>query len=64
MGLDHCIHGAFHVLCPNMLHACVLCVVWNYIHGKMYIEKKNETLGLENITLGVRKKNEHDSSGY
>ena len=51
MGLDHCIHCAFHVLCPNTLHDCVLCVVWNYIHGKMYMEKK--TLGLENITLGV-----------
>ena len=27
MGLDHCIHGAFHVLCLNMLHGCMLCVV-------------------------------------
>ena len=27
MGLDNCIHCAFHVLCPNMLHDCVLCVV-------------------------------------
>ena len=29
----------------------------------MYMEKKG-TLGLENITLGVRKMNERDSSGY
>ena len=49
----------FMFFCPNMLHAYVLCVVWNYIHGKMYKEKKiNEKLGLENIALGVRKKNE------
>ena len=27
MGLDHCIHCAFHVLCLNMLHDCVLCVM-------------------------------------
>ena len=40
MGLDHCIHCSFHVLCPNMLNAYVLCVVCNYIHGKMYMEKK------------------------
>ena len=62
MGLDHCIHCAFHVLCPNMLHACVLCVVWNYIHGKKYMEKGEH--GLEIITLGIWKKNEHDSSRY
>ena len=57
MGLDHCIHCGFHVLCPNMLNDCVLYVVWNYIHGKLCMKKKNITLGLENITLGVRKKN-------
>ena len=62
MGLDHCIHRAFHVLCPNMLHDCVMCCV-NYVHGKKYIEKKR-TLGLENMTLWVQKKNEQDSSGY
>ena len=39
MCLDHCIHCAFPVLCPNMLHDYVLCVV-NYIHGKIYMEKK------------------------
>ena len=43
MGLDHCIHCGFHVLCPNMLHACVLYVVWNYIHGKLYMKKKWNT---------------------
>ena len=62
MGLDHCIHCAFHVLCPNMLHACVLCVVWNYIHGKKYMEKEEH--GLKIITLGIWKKNEQDSSRY
>ena len=54
MGLDHCIHCAFHVLCSNMRHDCVMCYV-NYMHGKMYMEKKG-TLGLKNITLGVRKR--------
>ena len=27
MGLYHWIHCAFHVLCLNMLHDCVLCVM-------------------------------------
>ena len=40
---------------------CVTCCV-NYIHGKKYVDKKG-TLGLENITLRVRKKHERDSSG-
>ena len=35
----------------------------NYIHGTMCMEKKR-TLGLENITLGVRKKNERNGSGW
>ena len=35
MGLDHCIHCAFHVLCSNMLHDYV-----NYMHGKMYMQKE------------------------
>ena len=35
MGLDHCIHCTFHVLCPNMLHDCV-----NYIHVEVYMEKE------------------------
>ena len=63
MGLNHCIHCAFHVLCPNMLHACLLCVLWNYKHGKKVYGKRG-TLGLENITLGIRKKNEQDSLRY
>ena len=63
MGLDHCIHCAFHVLCFNTLHDCVLCVV-SIIYMVKSIWKKRGTLGLENITLGVRKKNEKDSSGY
>ena len=55
-GLDHCIHCAFHVLFPNMLHDCVLCVVL-IIYMVKSIWKRG-TIGLENITLGVRKKNE------
>ena len=39
MGVDHCIHCAFHVLCSNMLHDCVLCCVKD-IHGKVYMEKE------------------------
>ena len=39
MGLDHCIHFAFHVLCSNMLHDYFFCYV-NYIHGKIYMEKE------------------------
>ena len=39
MGLNHCIHCAFRVLCLNMLYDCVLCYA-NYIHGKMYMEKE------------------------
>ena len=47
----------FCVLTCSMFVNCV-----NYMHGKMYMEKKG-TLGLENITLGVQKMNERDSLG-
>ena len=39
MGLNHCIHGAFHVLCFTMLHDYVLCDCVIDIHGVMYMEK-------------------------
>ena len=39
MGLDHCIHGAFHVLCFTMLHDYVQCNCVIDIHGVMYMEK-------------------------
>ena len=58
MGLDHCIHCVFHVWC--LICYMIVCCV-NNIHGKVYMEKRG-TLGLENITLGVREKNEWDSS--
>ena len=39
MGLDHCIHGAFHVLCFTMLLDYVLCDCVIDIHGVMYMDK-------------------------
>ena len=61
MGLDHCIHYAFHVwsLICYMIMSYVLCerYTWLSVYGK------RGTLGLENITLGVREKNERDNSG-
>ena len=53
-GLDHCIRYAFHVLCPNMLHDCVLCCV-NYIHGKIIGKKKRNTK-IRKHNLGGSKK--------
>ena len=60
MGIDHCIHCAFHVWCL-ICYMIVCCVVWI-----MYMVKciwKKGILGLENITLGVWEKNERDSLG-
>ena len=42
IGLDHYIHCAFHVLCLNMLHDCVLCVML-IIYMVRYIWKKRNT---------------------
>ena len=53
MSLDHCIHCALHVMCLNCYMLCDMRYV-NYMHGEMYMTRK-ETLGLENITLGVEK---------
>ena len=39
MGLNHSIHGAFHVSCFTMLHDYVLCDCVIDIHGVMYMEK-------------------------
>ena len=58
MGLDHCIHCAFHVW--RLICYMVVCCV-NNLHGKVYMEKG--TLRLEHITLGIREKNKRDSSG-
>ena len=39
MGLDHGIHGAFHVLCFTMLLNYVLCDCVFNINGVIYMEK-------------------------
>ena len=36
MGLDHCIHGEFLVLCFTTLHDYILCDCVIDIHGVMY----------------------------
>ena len=49
----------FCVLTCSMFVCYKLCELyaWKNVYGK------RGTLGLENITLGVRKRNERDSSG-
>ena len=39
MGLDHCIHGAFHVFCFSMLHDYVRCDCVIGMPSLRYIEK-------------------------
>ena len=39
MGLDHCIHGAFHVLCFTMLHDYVICDCMIDMPSVKYMEK-------------------------
>ena len=39
MDSDHCIHGAFHVLCFTIVQGYVLCDCVIDIHGVMYMEK-------------------------
>ena len=49
MGLDHYIHCAFHVLCPNMLHDCVLYVVWIINTVKSIWKKRNIRVRIHNL---------------
>ena len=49
MGLDHCIHCAFHVLCFNMLHDCVLCVVCIIYMIKCIWKKRNTRVRKHNL---------------
>ena len=49
MGLDHCIHCTFHVLCPNMLHDCVICVVSIIYMVKCIWKKRNTRVRKHNL---------------
>ena len=61
MGLDHYIHCAFHVLCSNMLHDCVLCIVLIICMVKCIWKKRNTRVRKHNLRSS--KKNERESLG-
>ena len=49
MGLDHCIHYAFHVLCSNTLHEYVICVMWTIYMVKCIWKKMNTRVRKHNL---------------
>ena len=49
MDLDHCIHCAFHVLCPNMVHDYVLCVMRIIYRVKCIWKKRNIRVRKHNL---------------
>ena len=36
MGLDHCMHGVFHVVCGYVFHVCDCVIVCYKLCGKTY----------------------------